>query len=148
MSLIQKMLLLVVVSLVTATSGYAEIKLTGRHELVAVHSNRSGSLLTFRVIISNSGISTLSKARIVATDPLIVPDTASNVRVIENLPSGQSIAFNWNVGCEFPSDQLTPGMEIPLVLQVEAFDEKGGISEFYISSTVTAPKYIQVSKMN
>lgn len=147
MNLLQKLLGLVILSVLSASPGYAEIKLTGKHNLISVQPNDSGSFLIFRVTIRNSGTSTLSKVRLVATDPQIVADKTTNSRIIENLPSGSSVALDWNVNCECPSSQLTPGMDIPFVIQVEAIDDAGGRSEFYVDSTVVTKQNVQVSHL-
>lgn len=121
--------------IVTAASpAYADIMLTGKHNLVAVQPDGAGSLLTFNIALSNAGTSSLSYAKLVAKDPLILADAATDSRLIGVLSVGDTVTMDWTVHSSLPSDQLNPGMDIPFNIQVEAADDTGKITSFQVTS--------------
>jgi len=135
MKLLQKILLLgFLVFVVAASPAYAEVALTARHNLISIQPDGAGSILTFSIVISNSGSSTLSHAKLVAKDPLIAEDSATNTKVIGTVASGESVAMDWTVNSALSTDQLSAGMDIPFNIQVEAVDDAGNTATFRMES--------------
>lgn len=133
MNLLQKFCLWSFV-VAAASPAYADIMLTGKHNLVAIAPDGDGSLLTFNIAFSNAGTSAVSYAKLVAKDPLIRPDSATDSRLVGVLSVGDSVTMDWTVHSSLPSDQLYPGMDIPFNIQVEAADDTGNITTFQVTS--------------
>lgn len=120
--------------ILAASSVCADMMLTGRHQLVSVQADGSGSLLTFKIAISNTGTSSITQATLTAKDPLIAGDVANVTRLLGSLPAGDTVMIDWTVPSALPTDQLAPGMSIPLNIQTEAADDLGNVSSFEITS--------------
>lgn len=134
MNLFRKIFLWSFFVVMAASPANADIVLTGRHNLVAVQPEGEGSLLTFTLAISNAGTSSISYAKLVAKDPLILADGATDSRNIGVLSVGETVKMDWTVQSNLPTSQLSAGMSIPFNLQVEAADDTGKITTFQVTS--------------
>lgn len=134
MNLIRKFGLWAFFVVVASSPAYADVVLTCKHDLVSIQPEGAGSLLSFSITISNSGTSSLGYAKLVAKDPLAKPEAVTNTRSIGALPAGDTVAFDWIVTSSLPTDQLTPGMDLPFNIDVEAADEAGNLTIFQVTS--------------
>jgi len=134
MKLLWKILLWGFFIVVAASPAYAEMALTARHNLISIQADGAGSILTFSIVVSNAGSSTLSHATLVAKDPLIIEDSAASTKVIGTVPIGESVAMDWTVNSALSTEQLSVGMDIPFNIQVEATDDAGNTASFQLES--------------
>lgn len=134
MKLYKKIGVTAIFALLASSPAYADVMLTGKHNLVSIQPEGTGSLLTFSLSLSNTGTSAMSYAKLVAKDPLIVSDAATATKRIDVLSAGDTVMLDWTVSSSLSPDQLTPGMDIPFNIEAEAADDAGNFASFLIAS--------------
>ena len=122
------------VFLLTVSSAHAETLLTCTHRMTAVEAGGAGCAVTLDVTVTNAGVSAVNFADLTAKDPFFPTDSPEHVTHIGPLAPGESVAFTWTVPTALSPEQLRPGMEIPLYMDVRAVDDTGAESLFELSS--------------
>lgn len=121
--------------LMISPSAWADMALTGKHRLVSVKPDVSGSIVTVALSIKNVGTSPIRSAALSAKDPLFPPVDMANVKHIDILYAGEEASIVWDIPTSLPPDQLYPDMDIPLYIDIEATDDVGSRVALEISST-------------
>ena len=132
MNWLQKMSVWLLLSIATVSTAHAEVELTCKHDLVSFQQNDNGSALTFNVAISNTGSSSLFDVKLTAKAPLIVEGDPVNSLNIGKLIAGETITVTWTVSSRLSTNQLRPGLGLPLSISGEAVDDAGKIQVFSI----------------
>lgn len=120
--------------ILTSQPVWADMALAGRHRLVSVKPEMSGSIVTVALSIKNVGSSPIYSVDLSAKDPLFPPVDTANVKHIGILSAGEEVSLIWDIPTSLPPDQLYPDMDIPLYIDVETTDDAGNRVALEVSS--------------
>lgn len=107
--------------------------LSFRHRIDAVVPSESGCVVELYLELTNGGPDGLSGVRLVAKDPYFPPAEEANALTLPAIAAGETHPLFWSIPTDRSCEQLQPGMEMPLYVDVETV-AAGEMMKYQISS--------------